>query len=608
MPAVETVTIINKSGKIVSTGKQLVNIFREAKAAYQEKRDELKAEHYARIRARNKERLRQARIENGSVATSRRSHHSKRSERHSRKHDDQASTRPPLTAENLSYVTESTEISSSTCSLTERRHSESHTVRDLPPRESTELPRPYIPRRHTAGPADSYLSGLASTLPPPYTSQIVRSVSNPDLSADSDIDMNLAYGSLPPDLRADDTEDPVKEEELETTLGKLDELLLEAHCLQHSATAIISNLQANPEAMAAVALTLAELSTILSKMGPSVLSAIKVASPGVFALLASPQFLIAGGLAMGVTVVMFGGFQIIKRMNTNAEIKREETSMQIAMAYDDIEMGSIKSWRRGVADAEAESIGTSVDGEFITPVAARLRNELNRERRGEIAYDDCISVDSGHSHKTIKQSDIPAPKIQLAPSEAGSRRSHRSVRQKGAAPSEAGSRRSHKETAPSEAGSQRSHKETAPSEAGSRRSHKEAPPSEAGSRRSHRSTMQKERADTSSHKAPSEAGSRRSHRSTKYYEVVVSSSQKAPSEAGSRRSHKSTKRKDEDTPSEAGSQRSRKSTKSRSHGSVYEGGKDDKKSTLSALSTIFEHRKEKSVLSLRPKSVNLIDI
>ncbi|CRK28554.1 hypothetical protein BN1723_014138 [Verticillium longisporum] len=44
MAITETVTIINNSGKIISTGKQLFGVFKEAKACYQEKKAAIKAD------------------------------------------------------------------------------------------------------------------------------------------------------------------------------------------------------------------------------------------------------------------------------------------------------------------------------------------------------------------------------------------------------------------------------------------------------------------------------------------------------------------------------------------------------------------------------------
>jgi hypothetical protein len=252
--------------------------------------------------------------------------------------------------------------------------------------------------------------------------------------------MNLAYGSLPPDLLHQNTTE--KEIELAATMSKLDALLLEAHCLQHSATAIITNLQSNPEAMAAVALTLAELSSLLTKMSPSILTALKASSPAVFALLASPQFLIAGGLAIGVTVVMFGGYKIIKKIQANAEAKKEANRMDEALVYEG-DLGSIDVWRRGIAEVEAQSVATSVDGEFITPEAARQKRERIKERARDERREGSVvgSVRSERSQRTvrrvgsdstIRRKDAPERSMsKVAASEIGSERSSSTSKSKG---------------------------------------------------------------------------------------------------------------------------------------------------------------------------------
>lgn len=313
-----------------------------------------------------------------------------------------------------------------------------------------DLSQPSITRRHTDLPSrrspDFNAAGTQlrlSTQPPPFTSeQAHRSSSVPDLHTydEEHIDMNLAYGALPPDLHLDDPMDKQKEEELAVTMTKLDTLLLEAQCLHHSATTMISNLQANPEAMAAVALTLAELSNILSKMSPGIITALKGSSPAIFALLASPQFLIASGVAIGVTVVMFGGYKVIKKLQANAAATKEAYRMESAIPYEDIDLNSIDTWRRGIAEAEVQSVGTSVDGEFITPEAMRQKNERIKERAREERIVEEGSVSSertlrrGGSESTVpRRKDVPArSSSRVAPSESGrtekSERSRRSRR------------------------------------------------------------------------------------------------------------------------------------------------------------------------------------
>lgn len=188
--------------------------------------------------------------------------------------------------------------------------------------------------------------------------------------------MDLAYGDIPPPLEVIRVEEEV---ELKGLVNKVKRMLEEAECLQYSATSIISTLQKDPDAMAAVALTLAEISNIASKLAPGALMALKGSSPAVFALLASPQFMIAAGVGVGITVVALGGYKIIKKIK--AKHAEEEPGMDELLEIGG-DVSRIDNWRRGIAEVQAESPGTSVDGEFITPQAAALsRLNLNEDVR-----------------------------------------------------------------------------------------------------------------------------------------------------------------------------------------------------------------------------------
>lgn len=250
--------------------------------------------------------------------------------------------------------------------------------------------------------------------------------------------MHLAYGNVPPDLESRiDLEPKVKagdnpEVEARTLMGRIEGLLTEAHCLHFTATAIISHLQGNPDAAAAVALTLAELSAVLTKLSPAFLSVVKGGSPAVFALLASPQFLIGTGIAVGVTVIMFGGWKIVKRMQEAAAIRKEAEAGKMAFevpapgagpgpipnagqqgfaagsrfgggsgagtgSFDEAlvieeEMSTIETWRRGIEPfAEDASVIESVDAELISPEALRARRE-----------DDGATIRTSKTHRTHK--------------------------------------------------------------------------------------------------------------------------------------------------------------------------------------------------------------
>ena len=318
--------------------KHLVNVFKEAKAAYRERKAEIVAgRHYELEEKRARRGLKTQMIEDDRYTrASRESSKSNRS--HRRPHPDRYSSdsavpstvQMQLPPSPLRLGQGSDSIPSSPTSLARR-----HTDRE-------ELPK---------------------------SPSLLRSMSSP-----THIDMDLAYGDIPPPLEVRKVDDQI---ELKGLVNKVKLMLEEADCLQHSATAIIASLQKNPDAMAAVALTLAEISNIVSKMAPGALVAVKSSSPAVFALLASPQFLIAAGVGVGVTIVALGGYKIIKKLKAkNAE---EDPGMDELLEIGG-DVSRIDNWRRGVAQVEAESPGTSVDGEFITPQAAALsRLDLNED-------------------------------------------------------------------------------------------------------------------------------------------------------------------------------------------------------------------------------------
>jgi len=420
----ETVTILNQSGKVVSTGKHLVNIFKEAKDAYQEKKAEIRAEHRQRLEAKAAVKLlRNLELEDGrSTTSSRRSHRSRTS-----RHGKERSNKPPLTEHNLSHISEVSSVRSGGSHHGSERHRSSRRSRSQikyqdPYFEVEDIAHAQIPRRNT----DSVVPGRSSYNqiarrpvdghlgypPPPY-----GSLSAPDLH--DNIDMDLAYGYLPPPLPSE----VEKEIELKGLMTKLDHLMLEAQCVQHSATTIISSLQGNPEAMAAVALTLAEISNVLTKLGPGILATLKTSSPAIFALLISPQFLIAGGVAVGVTIVMFGGFKIIKKIQANAKAEREANRPVEAIPYEgSLELSSIENWRRGIALEEARSVATSVDGELITPEADKIVKRRKEERKSKSVRGDKSEV--GEINEAI-QSNLSGHTLVNEPSEVRREVPHR---------------------------------------------------------------------------------------------------------------------------------------------------------------------------------------
>ncbi|KAI0201608.1 hypothetical protein F4808DRAFT_106844 [Astrocystis sublimbata] len=436
--AVEIVTIVNSSGKIISNGKHLVNAFKEAKAAYDEKKAAVKAERAVR-RAQTYDvpavpryvpepaneveygggvyEARYAQDDAASQASSRRSHRSKHSKASRR---SQSLARPALTLNNLRTHSEAASVTPSRPPVTYRSPYAETAPRDMA------LSRPTLIRTPTT-PAETMMMAPAEN----QILQLARS--DPALQEHGkkkkEIDMNLAYGNVPPDLADRVDLDPAyqaaeKENKARNLMGTIEKLLVEAQCMHHTATHIIEHLQGKPEAAAAVALTLAELSTLLGKMSPSFLGVIKGGSPAIFALLSSPQFLIAAGLTVGVTVVMFGGWKIIKRIKEQKEAEAVARMQPMAFeaqpalppshsqpadppypqsdasrGFDEAlvveeELSTIETWRRGIS---AFGDDESVDMELISP-------EADRAIRSQYGGDDARSIRTSRTHKSTKSS------------------------------------------------------------------------------------------------------------------------------------------------------------------------------------------------------------
>lgn len=274
--------------------------------------------------------------------------------------------------------------------------------------------------------------------------------------SDAHVDMDLAYGDFHPSAIAkrpspDDQQiQTIDDPELNGLVSRTQRLLEEAKCVQHTATATIGHLQKNPDAMAAVALTLAEISKITGKMAPSALTMFKAAAPTVWALLASPQFLIAAGVGLTATVVMFGGYKVVKQMQQSSVEKAQPVAMDGGSSPQQVEemmefntecLSSVEMWRRGVADAEAESVATSVDGEFITPRAATMSGidvtSARMSRDPRFKFDDDESVASSRrSHR----SRAPRSSRSRAPTKVDSKPESLFTRKSKPAPSKAHSR------------------------------------------------------------------------------------------------------------------------------------------------------------------------
>lgn len=443
-----------------------------------------------------------------SHATSHRSHRSHRSKRTTRDDDEARSTRPPLTASNLRTHSEISSTAPSQITAVYRSP-----YAETAPRDSMMMSRPNLARAPTAPPS-TMVTMEPALVPRRSSSGVMHHVaSESDLSTirptppptdkkkkKKEIDMNLAYGNIPPDLASRTDLGPVtkaeeeraaadaelkRQQEARTLMARIDTILDEAEAVQHSATSIIDHLQRKPEAAAAVALMLAELSTLLKTLGPGFLSVVKGGSPAIFALLASPQFLVAVGVTVGVTVVCFGGWKIVKRIKEAKAVAAERDASAQAFEMQDQsqqyvprssgqsgfeagsryggappseddalvleeELSTIETWRRGIVPSEADdeelarSIAESADLELITPDAAQSVRDDGRSIRTVRTHRSSKSHRSHRSHRSEHDGDVEVPERKSsrgtsskvgtaavdAASEVGSERSRKTSRSK----------------------------------------------------------------------------------------------------------------------------------------------------------------------------------
>ncbi|EEY23937.1 conserved hypothetical protein [Verticillium alfalfae VaMs.102] len=481
--------------RTATVGKQLFGVFKEAKACYQEKKAAIKADKAFIKRAQTFDVARDIHaqapppppsahsrayvyddyVEYQEDARSRASHRSHRTSRTKRSQsqtsrrtrgDVEYHARPALTASNLKTHSE---VSSVAPSRVPRTIDYRSPYAETAPRDMA-LSRPTLHHYTTAPTATESLAdsttirgipapSIRAAPAPPEPGHLARAATF-DVAPrrkEKEIDMNLAYGNIPPDLESRTDLDPAyKEAEAKTLIGRVESLLDEAECVGYSATTMIKRLQADPNAAAAVALSLAELSKLLKTMSPAFLGLLKGGSPAVFALLASPQFLIAAGAAVGMTVVMFGGWKIVKQIK-DAQAQKEAMARR-AMAFEALpepapqeELSTIESWRRGIAPFGEDD---SADFELISPEAERA---LRKQRRAEEREDDDMVSRSGRSERSSRTH--RSSRTTKTTKTTKTHRSHHSRKPESEAPDRRSTALTVKDDE-SVAGSQRSHRST----------------------------------------------------------------------------------------------------------------------------------------------------
>ncbi|KAK6508009.1 hypothetical protein TWF481_006428 [Arthrobotrys musiformis] len=285
-----TVEVVDKAGKAIHTSKTIFGALREAREAYKAKRAERKAERDAEKAARRaiKERAYEEQVREA-----------RRARREARRAIEDDSRTEERRRER-------------------RERRERRMIEDGRSEAGTEV------RDRDAGSDTSSIyshrDGNGST-----GALTLRSASTTDLS----------LPPLPPRPEVDEEDD-----HLTALFTQVQDIIDHAAATQASVVTLVDALRREPETLAMVGLTLAEISTIVAKLSPAALAGVQLNWPVVFAFLSSPQFAIVAGGVIGTTVILMGGYKIIKKMIYGEPAKPPEI---IDMGGTVVEEGDVRA-------------------------------------------------------------------------------------------------------------------------------------------------------------------------------------------------------------------------------------------------------------------------
>ncbi|KAK6337206.1 hypothetical protein TWF718_009988 [Orbilia javanica] len=365
-----TVEVVDKAGKAIHTSKTIFGALREARDAYKAKRAERKAEREAEKAARRaiKERAYEEQLREARRA--------RREARRAIEDDDRTEDRRRERRERRERR------------MIEDGRSEAGTeVRDRDAGSDTSSIYSHRERNNSTG---------ALTL---------RSASTTDLS----------LPPLPPRPEVDEEDD-----HLTALFTQVQDIIDHAAAAQSSVVTLVDALRREPETLAMVGLTLAEISTIIAKLSPAALAGAQLNWPVVFTFLASPQFAIVAGGVIGTTVILLGGYKIIKKMIYGEPAKPPEI----------IDMGGTV-----VDEGDVKAITAAGEPPAPVPAAAPAVMEIT-QRVQEIKVDDTARErERERHHRSRRETDDDPlafghsePRRRHTHRDEGSRRSHESSR------------------------------------------------------------------------------------------------------------------------------------------------------------------------------------
>ncbi|KAL7276398.1 hypothetical protein RUND412_000602 [Rhizina undulata] len=273
-----TVTVVDNSGKVLNTSKNLFSAFKEAREAYRTRKAEIVAERLAEKEARQRRREKRERRE-------RREREKAEGKRHKKERKKSRSA----SGESEGNGTLAFDL-------------------------------------------DEEEDGVRmETLSRKSSRESLNDNDDNDIMHSSQDPMTLAKLV---DISADLVDDHVTET-LQCLLLQLQATIDELCCLTFGITTLITELQKCPDTLAVVGLTLAEISALVTKVAPGFVLTLKTAFPVIFGLLSSPQFAVVASVGMAATVVLLGGYKIIRNVITGPGGEEQNTQIQ------EVELGGI---------------------------------------------------------------------------------------------------------------------------------------------------------------------------------------------------------------------------------------------------------------------------
>ncbi|KAF3905262.1 hypothetical protein ABW21_db0205037 [Orbilia brochopaga] len=330
-----TVEVVDKTGKAIHTSRTILGALREARDAYKAKRAERKAERDAEKAARRalKERAYEEQLREARRA--------RREARRAIEDDGKSEER-------------------------RRERKERHERRMIEAGGSAEL------AKDGSDTSSIYSAGQDSA-------------STGQLTTRSMTDL-----SLPPPPPADEEDD-----HLTALFLQVQDIIDHAAAAQSSVITLVEALRRDPETLAMVGITLAEISTIIAKLSPAALAGAKLSWPLVFSFLASPQFAIIAGVGIGTTVILLGGYKIIKKMIYGEPAKPPEI---IDMGGTVVEEGEVRSITQ--SGEPVKEITQRIE-EIKIDDSARQRERERHHRSKKDPEDDPLAF--GHSERSSRR-------------------------------------------------------------------------------------------------------------------------------------------------------------------------------------------------------------